>query len=76
LVEEEGTTFSAYSLDQRLLNAKRMLTSPSHAQWTIGAIALQAGFGDLSYFNRSFRRRYGTTPSDVRVETARCFSSN
>jgi len=28
---------------------------------------LDAGFGDLSYFNRSFRRRYGDTPSGVRV---------
>jgi hypothetical protein len=24
------------------------------------------GFGDLSYFNRVFRRAYGETPSDVR----------
>ena len=26
----------------------------------------EAGFGDLSYFNHAFRRRYGLTPSDVR----------
>ena len=25
------------------------------------------GFGDLSHFNRVFRRRYGATPSDVRA---------
>jgi len=25
-----------------------------------------AGFGDLSYFNRTFRHRYGITPSDAR----------
>jgi AraC-like DNA-binding protein len=23
--------------------------------------------GDLSYFNRTFRRRYGLTPSEVRL---------
>jgi AraC-like DNA-binding protein len=45
-----------------------MLTSPSHAGWTVSAIALAAGFGDLSHFNRSFRKRYGATPSDVRAE--------
>jgi AraC-like DNA-binding protein len=43
-----------------------MLTTPSHAGWTISAIALASGFGDLSHFNRSFRRRYGATPSDIR----------
>jgi AraC-like DNA-binding protein len=24
------------------------------------------GFGDLSYFNRAFRRRYDATPSEIR----------
>jgi AraC-like DNA-binding protein len=36
----------------------------------IADIAAEAGFTDLSYFNRAFRRRYGETPSDLR-ETAR-----
>jgi len=31
-------------------------------------IAYDVGFGDLSYFNRSFRRRFGRTPSEVRRE--------
>jgi methylphosphotriester-DNA--protein-cysteine methyltransferase len=30
-------------------------------------IKLDIGFGDLSYFNRAFRRRYGASPSDVRA---------
>ena len=34
---------------------------------TIGAIAYDSGFGDLSYFNHAFRRRYGATPSDIRA---------
>jgi hypothetical protein len=28
-----------------------------------------AGFGDLSYFNRTFRHRYGVTPSGAREPT-------
>ena len=28
---------------------------------------LEAGFGDVSYFNRRFRRRYGLRPSDVQA---------
>jgi AraC-like DNA-binding protein len=27
------------------------------------------GFGDLSYFNRTFRRRYGMTPTEARRRT-------
>jgi AraC-like DNA-binding protein len=69
LFEREGITFSQFVLEQRLARAHRMLTSLPHAGWTVGAIALAAGFGDLSHFNRSFRRRYGATPSDVRAET-------
>jgi hypothetical protein len=29
------------------------------------------GFGDLSTFNRAFRRRFGATPSDKRIEGLR-----
>ena len=31
------------------------------------AVASEAGFGDLSYFNQAFRRRYDAAPSDVRA---------
>ena len=30
------------------------------------AVASDVGFGDLSYFNRTFRRRYAATPSDIK----------
>jgi AraC-like DNA-binding protein len=66
LFESEGRTFSSFVLDQRLLRAHRLLTDPRHADWTVGAIAFEAGFGDLSYFHRAFRRLYGPTPSDIR----------
>jgi AraC-like DNA-binding protein len=71
LFESEGSTFSEFLLGQRLSRAHRMLTEPRLAQNPVGAIAYDAGFGDLSYFNRSFKRRYGATPRDVRNEGAR-----
>lgn len=71
LFEFEGQTFSQFVLEQRLARAHRMLTDRRHAGSTVSAIALAAGFGDLSYFNRSFRRRYGVTPSELRTFEAK-----
>jgi AraC-like DNA-binding protein len=67
LFESDGGTFSEYVIEQRLGRACRMLTETRFADWTIGAIAFEAGFSNLSYFNRTFRRRYGATPSDMRA---------
>jgi AraC-like DNA-binding protein len=67
LFEGEGTTLSRFVLNQRLLLIHRLLTDPRYGHRTIGALAFEAGFGDLSTFNREFRRYYGATPSDVRA---------
>ena len=56
LFESEGTTFTEYVLAQRLARAHRMLTDPRRAGEKISTIAFDAGFGDVSYFNRAFRQ--------------------
>ena len=66
LFENEGMTYSAFVLEQRLERAYGILRNPLHAHRAIGAIAFELGFNDLSYFNRAFRRRYNATPSDIR----------
>jgi len=66
LFENEGTTFSEFVLEQRLQHAHRFLTDPRFADRAISGIAFECGFGDLSYFNRTFRRMYGAAPTDVR----------
>jgi AraC-like DNA-binding protein len=66
LFEADGTSFSEFVVGQRLANAYRVLTNPLHSNRAISDIAYSVGFNDLSYFNRAFRRRYGSTPSDVR----------
>ncbi|QOG17291.1 helix-turn-helix domain-containing protein [Bradyrhizobium sp. SEMIA] len=48
-----------------------MLKDPSFATRTISAIAFECGFGDISYFNRTFRRAYNATPSDIRSAALR-----
>jgi AraC-like DNA-binding protein len=67
LFEESGATFSEFALERRLDVARTMLTSPRYEAWSVTAIALEAGFGDISHFNRSFKRRYLMTPSDMRA---------
>jgi AraC-like DNA-binding protein len=67
LFESEGTTFSDFVRGCRLALAHRKLCDPRLFRQRIGAIALDCGFADPSYFNRAFRRHYGATPSDVRA---------
>jgi AraC-like DNA-binding protein len=66
LVEETGRSFSEHLLERRLGCATVMLLNPAKKYRRIAGIALDCGFGDLSYFNRAVRRRYGTTPSETR----------
>ena len=66
LFAEEGTSFTDFVRQARLARAHRMLIDPSQRFRPINAIAYENGFGDLSYFNRSFRQRYGMTPSEAR----------
>jgi AraC-like DNA-binding protein len=66
LFQGEGTSFSEFVLTRRLVRAHRMLTDRRSSGLSIASIAFEAGFGDLSYFNRAFKRCYGATPSEVR----------
>lgn len=66
LFESEGLTLSQFIRASRLALVHRNLVNPLLADRTIGSIAYDAGFGDLSTFNHEFRRRYGLTPSDLR----------
>jgi AraC-like DNA-binding protein len=74
LFESDGTTFSRFLLAQRLARAHHMLSNPLLAERTISSIAYDAGFGDLSHFNRAFRHRYGVTPSDIRAGSRESFA--
>ncbi|WAX96204.1 AraC family transcriptional regulator [Aminobacter sp. NyZ550] len=68
LFESEGLSFTEFALGQKLKRAHRMLADPLWAQRSITDIAYEAGFNDLSYFNRVFRRRFDATPSEVRAD--------
>jgi AraC-like DNA-binding protein len=68
LFEADGTTFSEFLIRQRLARAHQLLCDPNVQTLAISSIAYDVGFGDLSYFNRRFRRQYGLTPGEVRHE--------
>jgi AraC-like DNA-binding protein len=68
LFETEEESFTEFVRGRRLERSRRMLRDPRFDRLTISAIALDAGFADLSHFNRSFRRRFGATPSQVRKQ--------
>jgi AraC-like DNA-binding protein len=71
LFEDTDETFTQFVLAWRLKLAYRLLANPRHDARSISSIAFDVGFSDLSHFNRTFRRRYGATPSEVRNNSAR-----
>jgi AraC-like DNA-binding protein len=68
LFEQSGVTFTEYLITQRLKRAHALVSDPANRSRTLTAIAFDVGFSDLSYFNRTFRRRYGASPSEVRAQ--------
>ncbi|MBX9946934.1 MAG: helix-turn-helix domain-containing protein [Reyranella sp.] len=67
LLEDTGRSLSEHVLDRRLALARRALTGPDGETRRIADVAYACGFGDLSYFNRMFRRQFGQTPSEARA---------
>jgi AraC-like DNA-binding protein len=68
LFQSEGTTVTDFVLGERLKRAHSMLMNPRFDSRRIADVAYAVGFNDLSYFNRTFRRRFGRAPGEVRLE--------
>lgn len=60
LMEENGETFSHHLLRLRLEKAANLLLTKRNVK--VAEVAYLCGFNDLSYFNRSFKKRYGESP--------------
>jgi AraC-like DNA-binding protein len=67
LLEETGKSFTEHLVEHRLTQSFAMLTDYRYLHLGIVDIAFACGFGDISNFNRVFRRRFGDTPSGVRA---------
>lgn len=58
-----GTTWLKYLHAQRILQAKKLLAAKTDS---VGMIAFQAGFDDITTFHRVFKNFVGMTPSNWR----------
>lgn len=70
LLHETGRSFGERVLELRLLKSRAMLGDARCDRLRVGEIALACGFADAGYFNRCFRRRFGTTPTQYRGSVA------
>ncbi|MDQ6432501.1 AraC family transcriptional regulator [Mesorhizobium sp. LHD-90] len=66
LVHDTGRSFAERVMELRLQKAREMLTDMRQDRMKIIDIAFACGFNEVSYFNRCFRRRFGSAPSGLR----------
>lgn len=62
--DQTGTTIRQTLLRRRLTEAKRLLAT---TDTPVTDVLYEAGFNDVSYFNRCFRRDEGMTPREFRA---------
>ncbi len=58
-----------YVWERRMQRSLRMLSQPIFNNYAIGTIAFECGFSSESHFSRSFKSRFGRSPSHVRAES-------
>jgi len=66
LFSSTGRSVGEHVNDRRILASARYLLDPDCRRMTIAEIAYAAGFSDISYFNRLFKRSNGLSPRDFR----------
>jgi len=66
-LHDTGRTFTDRVLELRLQRARALLGDRRYAARRIIDIALSSGFNEVAHFNRTFRRRFGASPSEMRA---------
>ncbi len=61
-----NTTPKQWLIDQRLWHAHMLL---SQQQWSVTNAAAEAGYSNISHFIEAFKRKYGKTPHQAKLET-------
>lgn len=63
--KHEGVPVITYIKNLRLEHSAQLLIE---TDYSLKDVAMMSGFKEYEYFFRSFKKRYGTTPTDYRVE--------
>ena len=66
ILTETGMSFAERVLEHHRQKTRAMLADPRHDRLRISELAYACGFNEVSYFNRSFRRRFGASPTQFR----------
>jgi len=62
--DETGMSIQSYIVDRRLFMAAMLIVQSDER---ISQIAYRVGFGDVSNFNHSFKRRFAMSPREYRA---------
>ncbi len=68
LFHQSGSTVSKWIWERRLKATREDLLDPAMLQERISEIAFKRGFNDPAHFSRSFKERYGLSPSQLRAK--------
>lgn len=66
LFEREGISVARWIRTRRLELCRAALEAPDNRERSISEIAYATGFGDISTFNRAFKRQFGVSPRALR----------
>jgi AraC-like DNA-binding protein len=69
LFRGSGVSVEELIFAERLEQCRKRLSDPRARHLSVSTIAYQTGFSHPAHFSRSFKRRFGMTPSDARAAT-------
>jgi AraC-like DNA-binding protein len=69
LLQGSGLSITDRIMELRLEKARTLLLEDRTSSLKISDVAMSCGFNELSYFHRSFRRRFGASPGKFRQQS-------
>jgi AraC-like DNA-binding protein len=69
LLQGSGLSITDRIMELRLEKARTLLLEDRACTLKISDVAMSCGFNELSYFHRSFRRRFGASPGKFRQQS-------